>query len=787
MKYYAVFILSAISLILERLWNVFWDSILLILLFMGLSLLEIPQSLPDIFNLLFITVFIALIAFRITLKLGKMRRISINEIKRKIEHSSNIKHRPLDAIIDHPLQQGLENTSVWKKHLANAQSKIKSLKSYMPRFTVAREDVNYTRYIVPAFLLLTMALTPFDYWLSNLQSGITPKLQLSALTSQKKTLEVWITPPAYTKAQASFIISSKYSLQNGKEIKAVKGSVLKARASGYFISPYIMYNGKVYNVGQSDTDKNILSINLEKDGDVKLFSISSPSSNWPLKVVEDKAPEVSINKLSNSALAATKIEYEVNEDYGIQEIEAFFKLADAPENKVTYKFTLNYDAQTTAQTHIEDLSSSIWAGKEVDLFIKVKDTFNHVVESKTSRFILPERQFKNSIARRIIEARKMVMTEEYIDNKVITQEIAENLADIAIHPHLYKWNIVSFMALNSAIRRIVVYKDKSSNIIQLLWDVALQLEDGGVSTAQRKLYQSLQKMQNSIAQDNLSDQEKQAMVQEVQKAIMEYLQNLANEMNDRFRQGKGIPSLPDKLAEKLKNSVDMKTLLKKMQEMAQTSSYKSLAEMAKALQKNIENFDISKMEEMQKNTAEAIQSVKDLEEITKKQQLLLDETNKVKDQKSVQDLPPKQLAIKKQLSDVTEKLSSLLPEIPQSLATAYNEMSQSAENLQKAFAKSAALHQEASLKELQNAMDKTTDKLAEGFQNSLMSFGFMPEGNNYGENYDPLGRKLDTEEVKIPGQSELRTIKQIIEELRKRSNDSKRKDLEREYLERLID
>jgi hypothetical protein len=61
-----------------------------------------------------------------------------------------------------------------------------------------------------------------------------------------------------------------------------------------------------------------------------------------------------------------------------------------------------------------------------------------------------------------------------------------------------------------------------------------------------------------------------------------------------------------------------------------------------------------------------------------------------------------------------------------------------------------------------------------------------------GQNRDPLGRDengmgmFDTSDVKIPEQSDVQRAKQLIDELRRRSGDRERPQIERDYIERLL-
>src|SRR5262249_16262753 len=140
-----------------------------------------------------------------------------------------------------------------------------------------------------------------------------------------------------------------------------------------------------------------------------------------------------------------------------------------------------------------------------------------------------ERHFTNLIAKRLIEERKALLWKRDAETR---SAIATTLADAAELPDLYKGDIVIFMSLSMASRRLLYdgSDDAITSVQALLWDIALKLEDGGLSLAQRELRDALQRMSAALNDKNISRQELQEIMDDVQRKMQQYVQSLAMEM-----------------------------------------------------------------------------------------------------------------------------------------------------------------------------------------------------------------------------------------------------------------
>src|SRR5690606_8302709 len=91
------------------------------------------------------------------------------------------------------------------------------------------------------------------------------------------------------------------------------------------------------------------------------------------------------------------------------------------------------------------------------------------------------------------------------------------LAHIANRPHFINDDKIVFLGLVMAIRRLGYDGDEESvaSVRQLLWDLAVRLEDGGLSQSQDDLAEALQRLSQALGDPNTPAEELERIIQEV--------------------------------------------------------------------------------------------------------------------------------------------------------------------------------------------------------------------------------------------------------------------------------
>lgn len=769
MRRYFIFGISALCLLWERLWNRFWDGFSFLLLFMALALLNIPQFFNAIVLLGIVSVLLALIVLRRKKPFVFPAR---KEVERRMEASGALMHRPLEALRDTPVE-GLsqDSLSLWRKHLQESARSIPHLGFYAPQPDVVRQDRFALRHAAVILLVVGLVVAQGNA-ASRLRQAFTPDIG-ALLPAKTVAFDLWITPPAYTQKAAIFLARSAHDVQ------VPAGSILKLHATGYRHAPKLRYAGQSYPLTETGPGNFALELPLQQSGDLSLISWFSTLGEWSLTVTPDMPPKVHIMSIAPTPRAATRIIYEAQDDHGIAKLSGIIV---GPEGA-------NYIFDIPGQSsHVEDLTPHLWAGMPVALSLEAEDTSGRKTLSAPYEFILPARSFTNPVAKRLIEERKAL---SHAKNILARRAIAGHLIEIANDPALdSKGDVALFLALTVAPRRLMYdgSDDAVAGVQGLLWDIALKLEDGGLSLAQRELRDALQKMSAALNDKNISKQRLQEILEDVHKKMQQYVQSLATEMQQRLQHGKNVPVLSPEIAQKFMQNIDLGKMLQQMEQMLQANSREDLQKMADSLKNTIDNLDIKKFDEMQEKQMQAMKSLQDLDDIVRRQQKLFDETNKSSDPTDAAEQKREQSGLRQKLGESLRALGEFTSDIPENFPKADQGMKQAEDALGTSTPRASLPHQKTALDELQKGLDDAIKKMAMSMQQSIMSFGGMPGGGNFGKGFDPLGRGLgDDGETKIPDQKDRRRVQEIIEELRNRSNEPNRTKVERDYIDRLLD
>jgi hypothetical protein len=201
----------------------------------------------------------------------------------------------------------------------------------------------------------------------------------------------------------------------------------------------------------------------------------------------------------------------------------------------------------------------------------------------------------------------------------------------------------------------------------------------------------------------------------------------------------------------------------------------------------------------------ALRSLRELGDITRRQQQLMDETHKrAERRRSGEKTDPKaderaekeQEQLRKRLGELMKKLGEMTGKIPQNLGNAEREMRRAERQLRGKQPGRATGPQGRAIEQLRRGAAQAMRQLGQQFGfgpgMGMPNYTGRPGQEFQGRNRDPLGREMDgmgplnTDDVKVPTDAERKRARDILEELRRRSGDSNRPKLEREYIDRLL-
>jgi uncharacterized protein (TIGR02302 family) len=442
----------------------------------------------------------------------------------------------------------------------------------------------------------------------------------------------------------------------------------------------------------------------------------------------------------------------------------------------------------------------------VEIHLEARDALDQLAQSETMAMVLPERDFRHPVARAIIAERKKLILAP--DDR---RGVARNLAAIGAIPETFDNDVVVSLALRSAHRRLMLDRDATAagEVIDLLWDTALRVEDGGLAIAERELRAAQEALQEALAGD-ATDAEIERLMDELQQALDKFLAALAEQMMKNAENGELQPMDPNA---QMLSPQDLKDLVERAREMAKTGAREAAQDLLAQLQEMLENLKAGQpmAGQGEGQQSEALEMLRDLDALARQQQELLDRSFRQSQQGQGQPQPGQQgqgqqgqgqqgsqggegdaalqEALRQGLGDVMRRFGEMTGDIPYPLGRAEREMKDAVDALRGGQPGEAIGPQGRALEELRQAGRAMAETLMQQFGNQP---GQGQGQNQLGQNRDPLGRTeagngvIDTGDVAIPEEADLQRSREILDELLRRAGERFRPPVERDYIDRLL-
>ena len=632
LRYQLVSLFSWLSLFAERFWASFWPALSVLFAFIGLAALRVFPWLGNAGHIFALLVFA--VAFIVALaRYGtKFHRPSMREVRRAVEKQSGLLHRPLEAILDRPITTSPETAALWAKYQARLKGLWSRTKIHRPRADIAAHDKYSLRYIALVLLLLGLAIGQRET-LFRITQALNPDIK-GYLRMNAGALDVWIEPPDYTNENPIFLATTQLGAAGVKGgVQVPQNSILKVRVGGLSSAPTLSYGDLEPAFAEAAPKSFTLEMPLTQSGMLKLTKWKFRTlGEWPITVLKDKPPAIVLLKAEPTKRDRLQLIYTAKDDYRIKEVYGSI----SPTQELIKVFgtktvDFNIPLPETAQdekTFVTDMTSHPWAGSEVVLVLNAKDDLGQTGQSAPQKILLPERQFTNPVAKKIIaERRKLIWY-----NNVLTRKVtAQTLADITSNPEAYKWDKIVFLGLGMSYKRLIYDGSEAAaeSLVPLLWDLAIRVEDGGLALAQRELSDALAKLAEKLKDKNATKEEIADLMSEVQRKMREYSQNLAQEMRQRMLEGKQAPQISQELADRIMKNIDMDKLMKQMEELTSGSEAEQMQKLAEYMKNSVDRMDSKRMDKMQQGQKSAMEGLEELQKLIERQQQLIDKTQKL--------------------------------------------------------------------------------------------------------------------------------------------------------------
>ncbi|CAN0605926.1 unnamed protein product, partial [Ectocarpus sp. 12 AP-2014] len=141
-------------------------------------------------------------------------------------------------------------------------------------------------------------------------------------------------------------------------------------------------------------------------------------------------------------------------------------------------------------------------------------------------FTLPQRPFRKPLARAVVEQRRDLALDANNHARILTA-----FDGLLLAPEAFDMATKDYLGLRFAYKRLVYAQSDEDlkELLPLLWDLALTIEDGDLSLAERALRDAQEALRKAL-ENGASEEEITKLTENLRKALNEYMQALADQM-----------------------------------------------------------------------------------------------------------------------------------------------------------------------------------------------------------------------------------------------------------------
>lgn len=813
---------SRLALFAEDVWRGLFPVLIVVGFFLGLSWLGLWLVLPFWARLIGLAGFAALLIWYCR-DLFVLRWPSREAALHRIERDSGQSHRPLTAIEDE-LASGSDNpqtAALWALHKKRMTQALAAVRIGAPNPRAYRRDPYGLRVAALLLMIIGFASTSGEHW-TRLGTAFRSPIDAAEVASR---IDAWVTPPVYTDEPPVYLTGDSAALRDpNTPIRIPEGSLLVVRTQGVtdLSMHFFGLAADQAHVVQDDTVTTASDLPIEtrltlaESGRIDLLKQDTVVASWVFQVRPDEPPVIRLSNDPEEQLSgALKFSYLIKDDYGVVAAEAHIApvsndiaktreprpLVEAPQ----FPLSLPPRASTTRTGEtIRDLTSHPWAGSAVELTLVARDEADQEGRSTPHRFTLPQRLFRKPLARAVVEQRRDLALDANNQTHALIAFDA-----LLIAPDVFNIDTRTYLGLDFAFRELVKAKtdDELKDLLPLLWDLALTIEDGDLSVAERNLRDAQEALRQAL-EKGASDEEIAKLTQQLRDALNEYMQALAEQMR---RNPQVMP--PFNSNQQTLSQQDLNEMLNRIEELARTGARDAARELLAQMQQMLENLQTGRPQMMPGNmTSEMMQMLNQLGQMIQKQQQLMDQTHQFNRNQQQQQterqgqqgqqseqMTEKQLRqflqqLQEGQGDLAQQLQEFLDQLNQSGMGQSQELDEAGDAMGQAQQSLGQGEGEQAVGQQGNALDALR-RGAQGLTEQMVGQGQgrgMANGRPSPLDTDPLGRPRRTEGpdfghgVKVPDEIDVQRARRILDELRRRFSDPSRPKIELDYLERLL-
>lgn len=637
---------SRLSLGWERLWPRLWLPLGIVLSFLAVSWFGLWTHLPWYGRIVGVLAFAG--AFAASLwHVARLVLPTHRDALTRLDRSVTDGHRPASSLEDSlaigsadPVSQAL-----WKLHVERQSRQVAALRVQPPQPRMAGHDRRALR-AVPLLAAITGFFVAGPEVTQRLSAAFDWKGPSAIAASTR--IDAWIDPPAYTRLPPILIDFAKLASPN---LSAPEKSVIVVRIAG-------KTNMDVATTGRLDLIKPEAKEGEGKDGQakpaqpvgpqqavlekrftlagngtLKLTGSGAPGTTLSITSVPDQPPTIAFTDppkpVTGAQSGGLAITYKAKDDYGIASIEVNVSrpdvakggrsLVDPPKQNLAVPSSASGEEENKSTV---DFSAHPWAGAKVRMVLIAKDEAGQEGRSEPLEVVLPQRTFTKPLAKALVEQRRKLVMDVEDRSKV---QLAMDA--LMIEPGLFMKEPGVYLGMRMLSERLrrSGSDDELREVSELMWAMALQLEDGDMSDAERALRQAQENLQQALER-GASEEEIKKLTDEMRRAMDNFMRQLAEQMMRQQQQNgdRDQARLPENF--RTVTPRDLQNMLDRIEELSKRGDMAEAQRLMEELNRMLNNLQMARPGQQDPRQREMNQALGDLDRMTRDQQNLRDET-----------------------------------------------------------------------------------------------------------------------------------------------------------------
>ncbi len=610
------------SLWWEEAWPRIWLPLSIILLFLTLSWFGLWLDAAPIWRTTGLALFAA--AFILSLwPILRLRMPSRTSALDRLDRDTGLTHGPA-RVLDDTLAIGTGDTgtrALWALHRKRAEEAIGQMRVATPRPDMPRHD-RYALRAAGVLALVTSAFVAGPEIGSRLAAAFDwRQVQVAGPTFR---IDGWIDPPLYTRMPPLMI-----DLARGQSLRAPIHSTVVIRVAGEGKAEITPGKGltALPAKGSQRADLREERYTLEGNTELSVSTGFAQSTTLAIEAIPDRPPEVAFaGPPEVNARGTFTLVYKGKDDYGIASLEGIVERADqakgrslVPAPQLTLAVPSREDNAPETRSPV-DLTNHPWAGAQVRIRLRAKDEAGQEATSEPITFTLPQRPFTNPLAKALVEQRRNLVVAP--DDRKRVQIALDSLL-IAPESFTPQWGV--FMGLHLGTERLRAARTDEAllDVADWLWNMALQIEDGGLSDAERELRAAQDKLKEAIER-GATNEEIRRLTEELRQAMDKFLREFAQRMQQNQQSQDQNQRTPDRVI----SQDDLNRMLKQMEDAMRRGDMAEAQRLLEQLRNILENLQTAQPNGRMTDPLgrEMNQAMRDLEDMARDQQNLRDET-----------------------------------------------------------------------------------------------------------------------------------------------------------------